>query len=120
MAFAEELRALEARLLQGEVRRDAPRVAELLADDFREFGSSGRVYCKAEIVALLQREETPRLSLSEFEVKELSPALALVTYRVWLDQPDGQTVQSLRSSLWALREGRWQMVFHQGTKIPAE
>jgi len=27
---------------------------------------------------------------------------------------------SLRSSLWVRRDNRWQMVFHQGTRLAAE
>ena len=37
----EFLRRLEERLLQPEVRQSAEAVADLLADDFIEFGSSG-------------------------------------------------------------------------------
>jgi catechol 2,3-dioxygenase-like lactoylglutathione lyase family enzyme len=29
-----------------------------------------------------------------------------------------QGSESLRSSLWVMRDGRWQMLFHQGTTIP--
>lgn len=113
------LRALEERLLQSAVRKAASAVAGLLADGFWEFGSSGRIYSKAEVIALLQREESVRLSLMDFEVKLLSASLALVTYRALRETPDGEPVQSWRSSLWELRDGRWQMLFYQGTKIPA-
>ena len=41
---ADHLRTLEERLLQPDVRRSAQAVASLLADEFVEFGSSGRVF----------------------------------------------------------------------------
>jgi hypothetical protein len=41
--FKEQLYQLEQRLLQPEVRRSKDDLAILLADDFVEFGSSGRV-----------------------------------------------------------------------------
>lgn len=37
-------------------RTTGVRLAELLADDFVEFGSSGRVYTKDDLVAVLQAE----------------------------------------------------------------
>jgi len=41
MDVSETLRQLEASLLTNTVRKDRARVAELLADEFREFGRSG-------------------------------------------------------------------------------
>jgi hypothetical protein len=41
---AEHLKALESEPLTNTTRKNAARVASLLADIFREFGSSGRVY----------------------------------------------------------------------------
>jgi hypothetical protein len=46
---------LEELLLAPDVRK-SKRLVELLADDFAEFGSSGRVYTKDDLVAVLQAE----------------------------------------------------------------
>lgn len=113
-------RGLEEMLLQSAVRRNAAKIAELLAEDFREFGSSGRVFSRAEIIAALQKEDPAHWSLSDFDAKQLSEFLVLVTYSATRMSNNSPPAQSLRSSLWALRESRWQMLFHQGTKIPAE
>jgi hypothetical protein len=51
------------------------------------------------------------------QARELAPGLALVTYRAIRAAPGALAVQSLRSSIWACRDGRWQMLFHQGTRI---
>lgn len=113
------LRGLEESLLQSAVRKNAAKVAELLAEDFREFGSSGRVFSKAEILAALQSEDPDHnWSLDDFAATQLSESLVLVTYRAIRTSDDSPPAQSLRSSLWALRNGRWQMIFHQGTRIP--
>lgn len=120
MELSDHLRSLEESLLRSAVRKNAPEVAALLADGFREFGCSGRVYSRAEIIGHLQEEEPARLSLTDFEATPLSASLVLVTYRALRVGPNDDSVQSLRSSLWELRDGRWQMLFHQGTKIPAE
>jgi hypothetical protein len=112
-----ELRALEERLLDADVRRDPAEVGALLAPEFVEFGASGRVFDRAAIVASLLAEGAPaRRRISRVALRELAPGVALLTCRVTRD--DGQ--QTLRSSLWQQREGRWQMVFHQGTLAAAD
>jgi hypothetical protein len=52
-----QLRSLELALLDPATRRDRSRVAELLTEDFEEFGSSGRVWSRAAILELLATEE---------------------------------------------------------------
>jgi hypothetical protein len=111
-----ELRRLEERLLDPAVRRSAPAVADLLADEFIEFGSSGRVFDKPRIIESLQHEEPAERSITNFRATELAPGVMLVTYRVVrFDTPGAEPTSSLRSSIWTLRDGRWKMVFHQGT-----
>ncbi len=107
------LRVLEEQLLQAGFRKIPERVAELLADEFVEFGSSGHRFNKAQIIKSLQAESSERWSLSEFCVSLLAPDVALATYQAirYTEPP----VHSLRSSIWKLRDGRWQLVFHQGT-----
>jgi hypothetical protein len=110
------LRQLEERLLQPEVRRSAADVAELLADEFIEFGSSGRVFNKQQIIESLQHEEPARRSMAEFRSTLLAPGVILTTYRVVRLNPSGaRPTSSLRSSIWRLQDGRWKLVFHQGT-----
>ena len=89
------------------------RLSTLLAEDFREFGSSGRTYTRDEIIETLQTEPRPQISIADFQVKILTEGIALVTYRAI--KPEGA---SLRSSLWVIREDRWQILFHQGTREP--
>jgi hypothetical protein len=48
------LRQLEERLLQPNVHRYAADVFELLANEFIEFGSSGRIFDKTHSIASLQ------------------------------------------------------------------
>ena len=51
------LRNLEEQLLRPEIRKSRERLNELLADGFAEFGSSGRVFDKAEILERLPQEQ---------------------------------------------------------------
>ena len=119
MDVAETLRGLEASLLTNAVRKDAARVAAMLADEFCEFGSSGAVYSKAEMIASLRDEEEVQIAMKEFVYREVGEGIALVTYRSEREMEDGAMIAALRSSLWVFRDGRWQMVFHQGTRVKA-
>ena len=114
----EELRELEERLLLPDVRRSRPAVSALLADEFVEFGSSGRVYDRQQTLALLESAEQVETVIRDFAARLLTPEVALVTYRsVRRDTPRG-AADALRSSIWTRRNGRWQMLFHQGTPVP--
>lgn len=109
-----ELHQLEMEVLSPATRGDSARMGELLRDDFIEFGSSGRVYQKTMLIEMLIREEHARVLIRDFAVREIAEDAALVTYRTV-----GQAGQEARrSSVWVKSGGRWQMVFHQGTRLP--
>ena len=116
--LTEKIRVLEERLLDSSVRASSEQLNLLLADDFLEIGSSGYRYDKVEVVAALTPESDtpPRFAISQFQARPLSPQLVLVTYTAAKRTGSSEQVQySLRSSLWAQRSGRWQLVLHQGT-----
>ncbi len=107
----------EETLLTPHVRRSEAALAQLLAPEFLEFGSSGRVFDRPAIITTL-RDETDPLSnadVRDFRCVRLGPDAALVTYML-LRAP---AASSLRSSVWVLRQQRWVMVFHQGTRTAA-
>jgi hypothetical protein len=106
------LRELEESLLQPDVRKSRELVA-LLADEFVEVGSSGRVYTKADLIEVLQAESPSVQTTSNFKVALLTPVVALVTYVIRREA--APPVYTLRSSVWQLRGQQWQMVFHQAT-----
>ena len=106
---------LETRLLEPQTRGDAAALATLLAPDFVEFGSSGRVFDRSSIIAALSGEAPAEYTISEFKLLQLGEGVALVTYR--LSRRTGQnTSDSLRSSVWRHVDGIWKMAFHQGTR----
>jgi hypothetical protein len=114
------LRRLEEQLLKPEIRHSPDQVGDLLSDDFVEFGSSGGMFNKQQVIEALQQEgpadPTIRLSLVDFIARRLASDVILVTYRTIQEGgPGTRQVSRLRSSIWKLIEGRWQMVFHQGT-----
>jgi hypothetical protein len=109
-------RDLEERLLRPEVRRSPDQVGKLLAADFIEFGSSGTVFSRQQILDGLARESPMELSAADFSTRMLCDRVTLVTYRAMRRDPaSGQEWHSLRSSIWKLVDGRWLVTFHQGT-----
>ncbi|QLE43933.1 nuclear transport factor 2 family protein [Nostoc sp. C052] len=114
------LRQLEERLLQPDVRKSAKDIMDLLADEFIEIGSSGRVFDKQQIIESLQNEPIESLiqrSIAEFKTLVLATGVILVTYRIVRDISGEQPVHSLRSSIWKLNNDQWKMIFHQGTLV---
>jgi hypothetical protein len=111
---AAELRRLEALLGSGSGTPEE--LSRLLAEDCVEFGSSGRSYNKRQILAALKQQDGAAVELAEFQVRIISLDVALVTYLA-LRRTGTTPVCSLRSSVWKNNDGRWQLVFHQGTPI---
>jgi hypothetical protein len=117
-SIEEQLRQLEEALLKPETRYD-PATLSLLTEDFCEFGSSGRIFNRQQVVETIQSERLIRYSIADFRVRLLAENVALVTYKATGRKESGSSeTVSLRSSVWVKREGRWLMLFHQGTKIP--
>lgn len=108
------LLSLEKHLMDPVVRKDLAQVSALLAEDFREFGSSGREWSREAILDLLATELShPAPAVEDFTLQSIAPDVALVTYRTVRPQQS-----TLRSSIWKRTEAGWQIFFHQGTKIP--
>jgi hypothetical protein len=112
-----QLRKLETDLLQPAVRKNPEMLSALLAEEFCEFGSSGRIYTRQEIVDRLPTESPVRFSVADVSVTLIATGVALVRYQaIQHDENEQVDSISLRSSVWVLRDNRWQMLFHQGTK----
>ena len=114
-ALREHIRELEARLLGPEVRRSRQTLDELLADEFVEFASDGAAYDKARVIDALQAEPLHQRSITEFRLVALAEHVVHCTYRITKRGDTSQPTVSLRSSIWKERDGRWQLIFHQGT-----
>jgi hypothetical protein len=118
-ALIDEIRLLEEALHRPEVRRNREAVEVLLAEGFAEIGASGRAYHRAEMIELLVSESHDtngtKLQATDYSLTSISTDAVLLTYRTCRVERDGAERQVLRSSIWTKREGRWQLVFHQGT-----
>ena len=109
---------LEQQLAQVGRKLSREEASSLIADDFVEFGASGKVWSKAEIVEAMSQWRPRERIIENFEVRDLSDSVCLVTYRSLPATKDGQAGHSsLRSSIWRNIGGTWQLVFHQGTNV---
>ena len=107
----DELIELEWALWRAETRFDDEFMERVLADEFGEFGRSGRVYARADTLAV--EGEAIDANLRDIEVDLIAEDVALVTY---VSEVRHEVVDlANRSSLWVRRDGRWQLRFHQGT-----
>jgi hypothetical protein len=109
---------LEERLLQPEIRRSRTELQRLLAAEFVEFGSDGKAHDRDSIIEELALESEVDISITNFQATALAPNVVLAKYRaVARKSTDAPGRHSLRCSIWKLRDGEWQMVFHQGTPV---
>jgi len=107
---------LETSLHRKQIRNCADAVSALLADCFIEFGSSGKVWNKSSIVESMRREKLDQqITVEDFAARELAPDVVLVTYTSKKVAENRLAISTLRSSIWKRLDGKWQMIFHQGT-----
>jgi hypothetical protein len=117
MSSLEQLRELEIKVMTAAGERRAADLADFVADDFFEIGASGRTYTKAEVLAAIETAPLRKFQVEDFKIVTRGEDWALVSYRAG-ERTDKSSTSSLRSTLWVKREGKWQIVFHQGTNIP--
>ena len=111
MPFDEVIR-LEVLLLDQSARKDLKTLQNLIADDFVEFGSSGRIFNKSDVIASLTNEQSRNFRATNFNHRLLCEGCVLLTYKLF----EENNKPSLRSSIWLFKPSHgWQMVFHQGT-----
>ena len=107
---------LEMKLLQPEIRDSAEEISELLDAEFVEFCSSGHIWRYHPGDAIdSHKGVVTRYELINFKTKELSEDVFLATYECRRYDKHDKLIVSLRSSIWKNTEGKWQMLFHQGT-----
>ncbi|MDO7485773.1 DUF4440 domain-containing protein [Peribacillus frigoritolerans] len=101
-SLKEHLHQLEEKLLKPEIRTSQKELNNLLADNFFEFGSSGKVLYKDEGISEKGIGEV-KMTLSDFEIHPLSEEIMLTIYRIFNEV---KKQHSLRSSIWKFRDGR--------------
>ncbi|WP_347332856.1 DUF4440 domain-containing protein [Marinimicrobium locisalis] len=112
MDVSQALIDLEMELVSRSARASVERINELLAEGFEEFGGSGKVITKADL--LKADGPLPVYELSDFSVQLLGERAALVKYRA-----STPSHSSYRSSIWVKCEKGWKMLHHQSTVLPS-
>jgi hypothetical protein len=115
----ETLKRLEEELWREEYRFDQRRMGEVLAEDFFEFGRSGRVYQREDTLTAPREPFAARLPLQNFRVRLLAPDVAQVTYNSAVTY-DGGCEYGRRSSIWTRGPTGWLLRFHQGTPYDSD
>ncbi|AYA75741.1 DUF4440 domain-containing protein [Bacillus sp. Y1] len=110
MNLKEHLRQLEESHINLDIRRSKEKLDEILADDFFEIGSSGTMFTKKE--CLVTGVVLTEMTLHNYEIHPLANDVVLSTYFI---KDTTRNRNTLRSSIWKLIDGRWQLYFHQGT-----
>ena len=110
------LEVLEYRLTNPGPEETRDSLAALLAEDFREYGSSGRIYDGAAVVTALLAGGRSIVRFEDFRARALGRNVALATYLARTAAGPRWVPPSRRSSLWERRAGTWRLVFHQGTR----
>lgn len=108
-----QFRELEESHLRPEVRSSPVALRSLLADDFFEIGASGRTWNRDQVIEAVPSRDPFTASIEQLAVQSLAPGVVLTTYRLVITSGDARP--TLRSSIWVHRDGRWQLLFHQGT-----
>jgi len=109
-----ELTRLEEGMWREETRYDMGFMEKHLAQDFFEYGRSGRTYTRVQSLAVPRQEINAVLPLPNLSIRMLGPDTAQVTYFSAV-MYDGVVEHGRRSSIWSRTPAGWVMRFHQGT-----
>ena len=115
-SILEEITKLEESLWIAEFRFDRVYMDQIFASDFFEFGKSGRIYSREEILPINDEafDINATIPLPKFKVRYLSDEVIQTTYVSEITH-DGVVTRANRSSVWSRVDGHWQLRFHQGT-----
>lgn len=114
-----ELQTLEDALWRQETRYDPDFLERVLADDFFEFGRSGRTYVRQDTLSDPSQPIDAVLPLPDFQARLLTPDIALVNYNSAVTY-DGVVEYGRRTSIWHRTPDGWKLRFHQGTPYQPE
>ena len=111
----EMFRELEESLWRDETRNNTEYLERVFAEDFFEFGQSGRRYNREDMFIFPQGDQAIncKLPLKNFAVRSITEEVVLVTYISEVIYDDLQIAN--RSSIWLKTPQGWRLKFHQGT-----
>ena len=123
----QEVRKLEREWLDAYEKRDAEAMNRILADDFKLTFSNGRTQTKADILAQLKSEKesgrpSPKLSTEDVQSRIEGDKVILTGHFIQQTERDGQTrtMKLSYTDTYTKRQGRWQVIASQLTRIQTQ
>lgn len=120
----QEVRKLEREWLDAYENRDAEAMNRIVSDDFTITHMNGATQTKAEIVAGLKTppdpaRPSPKFSTEDVRSRAYGDTIVLTGRLVQRGERDGQarTMQARYTDTYVKRDGRWQVVASQLTRI---
>jgi ketosteroid isomerase-like protein len=118
---SEQAKALDRKWAEAATHADAAVLNQILSDDLTYTHSSGNTQSKTEFIASVRAKDLQYHSI-EFESASVrfygNTALISSHVRVQVTAAGhDQTVHACFLHVWMKKNGRWQMVAHQATKI---
>ena len=107
-----ELASLETSMWREKTRFDLQFQEARFSEDFVEFGRSGRIYTRDQII---RTDSVPiDATLNNLQIRLIDQNSVLITYDSAAVN-DGRIEYARRSSIWSHTQSGWVMRFHQGT-----
>jgi uncharacterized protein (TIGR02246 family) len=118
---SDELAQIEQRLIKTWLAGDRDAYSALLADDWTTTDIAGRVLTKAEVVQQQfgppAPERPPGAEIDDVKVRLIEERVAIVTGRTTVTLKNGSGIVLRFTDVFHKRDGRWQAVVSQGTRI---
>jgi hypothetical protein len=111
---------IEQQLARAWVEADRAAIDRIIAEDWTTTSMTGEVLTRGEVMASMFRERTKpiaAMAIDDLRVRPLG-SVAVVTGRTTARATGANTDVVLRfTDVFTLRDGRWQIVASQGTRI---
>jgi uncharacterized protein (TIGR02246 family) len=120
----DDLAQIEQRLIKTWFTGDREAYSALLADDWTTTDITGQVLTKAEVIRQQFGPPAPPrpadAGIDDVKVRLLEETVAVVTGRTTVTLKDGSNIALRFTDVFQKRDGRWQAVVSQGTRISKE
>ena len=113
----EKLVKLEESLWIPETRFDQKYMDDLLTPDFFEFGRSGKIYNREQILSPRPQPINTTFPLKNLKIELITPEIVQITYVSEVMYEELEIGN--RSSIWIKTLTGWKLRFHQGTAVEA-
>ena len=121
-ATEQELAAAQRARFDATIAGDQDALRRLMAEDITYFHSTGRIDTRASFLERLGPTPSYRGFASEDQLVRVSGDMGVVTAKVLLTQRNAEGVEASHysrcTSVWAKRDGRWQEILWQATRLP--